>query len=101
VRAQHERNTLAGDKLWSRLGQSEPVGEVEFLLPAAPGRPARLVRQTLYRQVVTLPARRGAPELTVTAVLAREENHPWGKSAGMAAAHQPRGRDLGSGRGTD
>jgi hypothetical protein len=40
VRAQHERNTLAGDKLWSRLGQSEPVGEVEFLLPAAPGRPA-------------------------------------------------------------
>ena len=27
VRAQHERNTLAGDKLWARLGQSEPVGE--------------------------------------------------------------------------
>ena len=81
VRAQHERNTLAGDKLWSRLGQSEPVGEVEFLLPAAPGRPARLVRQTLYRQVVTLPARRGAPELTVTAVLAREENPPLGEKA--------------------
>src|SRR5512147_660174 len=81
VRAQHERNTLAGDKLWVRLGQSEPVGEVEFLLPAAPGRPARRVRQTLYRQVVTLPARRGAPELTVTAILAREENPPVGETA--------------------
>lgn len=81
VRAQQERNTLAGDKRWARLGQSEPVGEVEFLLPAASARPARWVRQTLYRQVVTLPARRGAPELTVTAILAREENPPLGEKA--------------------
>ena len=88
VRAKHNRNTLAGDKLWDRLSRSEPVGEVEFLLPAAPDRAARRVRQTLYRQVVTLPARKGAPPVTVTAILAREENPPpGGKSAGMAAAH--------------
>jgi hypothetical protein len=81
VRAKHNRNTLAGDQLGDRLGQSEPVGEVEFLLPAAPDRPARRVRQTLYRQVVTLPARQGAPEVTVTAILAREENPPPGEKA--------------------
>jgi len=81
VRAKHNRKTLAGDKLWDRLGQSEPVGEVEFLLPAAPDRSARRVRQTLYRQVVTLPARKGAPAVTVTAILAREEASPVGEKA--------------------
>ena len=81
VRAQHNRNTLGGDKLGDRLGQSEPVGEVEFLLPAAPDRPARRVRHTLYRQVVTLPARPGAPAVTVTAILAREETPPAGEKA--------------------
>lgn len=81
VRAKHNRNTLAGDKLWDRVDQSELVGEVEFMLPAAPDRPARLVRQTLYHQAVTLPARKGAPELTVTAILAREENPPCGEKA--------------------
>jgi hypothetical protein len=81
VRAQHNRHTVAGDQLWDRLDQSELVGEVEFLLPAAPDRSARRVRQTLYRQGVTLPARQGAPELTVTAILAREENPPPGEKA--------------------
>ena len=81
VRAKPTRHTLAGNKRWDRLGRSEPVGEVEFLLPAGPGRPPRLVRQPLYRHVVTLPARKGAPELTVTAILAQEENPPRGEKA--------------------
>jgi hypothetical protein len=81
VRAQHNRNTLAGEKLWERLAQSEPLGEVEFMLPAAPGRAARLVRQTLYHQRVRLPAHKGAPMLEVTAVLAREEHPPAGEKA--------------------
>ena len=81
VRAKHNRNTTAGEKVWNRLGRGEALGEVEFLLPAAPGRPARLVRQTVYSQPVTLPARKGAAEVTVTAILAREEAPPAGEKA--------------------
>ena len=64
------------------------MGEVEFLLPNAPGRTARRVRQTLYRETVTLPAlRKEAPTLTVTAILAREEQPP-AFAIGIAAARQ-------------
>lgn len=80
VRAQHHRKTASGDKLWSRVEKTDPLGEVEFMLPAAPGRVARRVRQTLYRDTVTLPAlRKAAPEVTVTAILAREEQPPAGE----------------------
>jgi hypothetical protein len=79
VRAMHPRNTATGEKLWEQLGQGEVLGEVEFMLPAAPGRAARRVRQTLYQQRVSLPAHRGAPEVAVTAVLAREEHPPAGE----------------------
>ena len=80
VRAQHHRKTASGDKLWSRVEKTDPLGEVEFMLPAAPGRAARRVRQTLYRDTVTLPAlRKAAPEVTVTAILAREEQPPAGE----------------------
>ena len=81
VRAKHNRSTVAGEKLWDRLARSEPLGEVEFLRPAAPGRPPRVVRQTLYGQPVTLPARKGAPAVTVTAILAREAHPPVGQPA--------------------
>ena len=39
------------------------------------------MRQTLYRQVVTLPAHHGQPAVTVTAILAREEQPPAGQTA--------------------
>ena len=81
IRAQHERKTALGDKLWARLGASEPLGAIEFTLPAAPGRPSRQVQQTLYLQRVTLPARKGAPLVSVTALLAREEHPPAGEKA--------------------
>jgi hypothetical protein len=81
VRAKHDRKTLAGEKLWDRLGRSDALGEVEFTLPAAPDRPARVVRQTLRRESVTLPARKGAPTVTATAILAREEHPPAGQKA--------------------
>ena len=67
--------------MWDRLARTDPLGEVEFHLPAAPGRPARWVRQTLYAERVTLPARRGAPARAVTAILAREEHPPAGETA--------------------
>jgi Transposase Tn5 dimerisation domain/Transposase DNA-binding len=81
VRAHHNRNPATGDKLWSVLAATEPLGELGFTLPAAPGRRARPVRQPLYGQRVTLPARPGAPALPVTALLAREEAPPPGESA--------------------
>jgi hypothetical protein len=81
IRSKHNRKTTTGEKLWARLAQSEALGEVEFTLPAAPDRPARLVRQTLYRTVVTLPAHHGQPAVTVTAILAREEQPPAGQPA--------------------
>jgi hypothetical protein len=81
VRATHNRNTASGEKLWDRLAQTEPVGEVEFLLPAVLGRAARWVRQTLYAERVLLPAHGGAPTLAVTAILAREEHPPAGEQA--------------------
>ena len=79
VRATHNRNTDAGEKLWARVEQTLALGAVEFTLPAAPGRPARHVCQTLYRETVTLPVRKGVPTVTVTALLAREENPPAGE----------------------
>ncbi|MFO7641166.1 MAG: IS4 family transposase [Candidatus Competibacteraceae bacterium] len=81
IRSKHNRKTTTGEKLWARLAQSEALGEVEFTVPAAPDRPARLVRQTLYRTVVTLPAHHGQPAVTVTAILAREERPPDGQPA--------------------
>jgi hypothetical protein len=81
IRSKHDRKTTTGEKLWERLARSEPAGEVEFTLPAAPDRPARSVRQTLYRTVVTLPAHHGRPAVTVTVLLAREEQPPAGQPA--------------------
>jgi hypothetical protein len=81
IRAKHNRKTTVGDKLWDRLVRREPLGEIEFTLPAAPDRPARLVRQLLYSQAITLPASKGAPMVTVTAILAWEEDPPVGEKA--------------------
>ena len=81
VRATHNRVTEGGEKLWDRLVQRAALGEVEFQLPEAPGRAARPVRQTLYQERVTLPARSGAAAVEVTAILAREEAAPPGEQA--------------------
>jgi hypothetical protein len=81
VRSKHNRKTTTGEKRWERLARSAPLGEVAFTLPAAPDRPARVVRQTLYQESVTLPARNGAPTVTATAILAREEQPPAGQKA--------------------
>ena len=81
IRSKPNRKTTTGEKLGERIAQSEALGEVEFTLPAAPDRPARAVRQTLYRTVVMLPAHHGQPAVTVTAILAREEPPPTGEPA--------------------
>ena len=72
IRSQHNRKTTTGEKLWDWLAQANHWGG-GIILPAAPDRPARRVRQTLYRQAVTLLAHHGQPAVTVTAILAWEE----------------------------
>ena len=81
IRANHTRKTPVGDKRWDRLVRRDPLGAIEFTVPAAPDRPACLVRQPRYRQAITVPARPGAPRVTVPARLAREEDPPVGEKA--------------------
>ncbi len=84
IRASHNR-VLADedqDKLRDALEAAPSLGEVSLELPRAPGRPARWVTQTLRAVSVTLraPYRIGKklPGVTVSAVLAREEQPPAG-----------------------
>ena len=79
VRAVHERNTEEGEKLWESVENSEPLGEIEFVLPAGKDRRARKVCQTLQVQRVTLPMHGKSSAIMVSAILAREENPPAGE----------------------
>lgn len=78
IRAAHNRCTDTDVKLWDRLGAASALGEIRFTLPAAPGRLARRVRQTLRVERVTLQPARGVA-VEVTALLAQEENPPLGE----------------------
>jgi hypothetical protein len=75
VRARHNRVTGDG-KLWDRLSDAEVMGTVQFTLARTATRQPRPVELTLRRESVTLPATQHGPELTVTALLAREEHPP-------------------------
>ena len=91
VRAAQDRRLLVGEdgegaaKLWAALGQAAPLGSVEVEVKPRPGRAARLAHVTLRAATVRLkpPARVGyrLPELSVNAVLAREESPPPGAAA--------------------
>jgi hypothetical protein len=79
IRASHDRNMEGGGKLWSSLTAENSVGTISFKLPEAKGRKERMVTQSLYARRVTLPATsKDGKTLTVTALLAREENPPAG-----------------------
>ena len=67
-----------GGKLRAQVECQAVLGEVEFALPAAPGRPARTVVQSLRAVRVTLPRRAGKSS-EVTVILAREEQPPVGE----------------------
>jgi hypothetical protein len=75
IRAKHDRALADGGKLRAEVEGQAPLGEVEFTLPAAPGRPARTVVQTVRSARVRL-ARRGGGTREVTAIWAREEAPP-------------------------
>jgi hypothetical protein len=83
IRSRFDRNTTDGKKLWKSTQQSEVIDQVEFDLPAAKGRKARQIIQSLRAVRIKLnpPFRRGKKldSVEVTALLASEDNPPEGE----------------------
>lgn len=77
VRAAHNRCLPNSEKLWPHTTQGEPLGEIEFTLPARPGGKARIVRQQLWARRIELNAGKGQV-VTVTCIVAREYGAPAG-----------------------
>lgn len=59
LRSQHNRALPGGGKLWARVLEGEPVGEIRFALPSGRGRKARTVRQRLWTRRIELADGRG------------------------------------------
>lgn len=78
IRAKHDRVLADGGKLRAEVERQAALGEVEFALPAAPGRTARTVVQTVRVARVTL-ARHAGDTREITVILAREEAPPQGE----------------------
>lgn len=85
LRAKHNR-LLAKDenddddsKLWDKVLEQEPIGQITFDLEANGERKPRKVTQDLYVLRATLPKTKEYEELTVTAILAKEVNPPTGQ----------------------
>lgn len=77
VRCKHNRALPDGAKLWDRVMDSTPLGQVRFEIPAGRGRKARKVEQELRTQSVILGDGKGS-QLTVTCLIASEINAPEG-----------------------
>jgi hypothetical protein len=75
IRAQHDRVLAEGGKLRAQVETQSALGEVEFTVPAAPGRQARTVVQSVRAARVKL-ARYGGDTREITVILAREETPP-------------------------
>lgn len=77
LRSQHNRALPGGGKLWARVLEGEPVGEIRFALPSGRGRKARRVRQRLWTRRIELADGRGG-RLEVTGLIAQEFDAPAG-----------------------
>lgn len=75
IRAQHNRCLPDAGKLWAATCTQNPLGEIEFTLPARQGQAQRTVRQRLWAHAVELA---GSTGLRVTCVIAREVDAPAG-----------------------
>lgn len=79
IRAQHDRHTEAGKKLWSVVEAAPELGRVEFDLPASKTRKGRKIIQSLKVVRIALTPPQGHANrqpVEVTAVLAREVSPP-------------------------
>lgn len=77
IRSQHNRTLPDGGKLWAEASAGEPLGEIEFTLPARPGQAERRVRQAVWAARIAIPDGVGGV-LEVTCVVAREIDPPAG-----------------------
>lgn len=59
LRSQHNRTMSSGDKLWISVLQSEPVGEIRFVMASRKGQRAREVVQEVWAKMLELPDGKG------------------------------------------
>jgi len=59
VRSRHNRTLSGADKLWSSVVQSEPLGEIRFVMASRQGQRAREVLQQVWAQTLQLPDGKG------------------------------------------
>ena len=59
LRSNHNRTLSGGDKLWSRVMASEPLGEIRFVMASRKGQRAREVLQQVWAQTLELPDGKG------------------------------------------
>ncbi|WP_280757924.1 IS4 family transposase [Polaromonas sp. CG_23.6] len=59
LRSQHNRTMSSGDKLWISVLQSEPLGEIRFVMASRKGQRAREVVQQVWAQMLELPDGKG------------------------------------------
>ena len=82
IRARHDRRLDEDERMWNSVWESPILGYQEFDMEARPGRRARKVRQTLRSKSVTFPPNKKRENpITVTVVIAHEENPPEGEEA--------------------
>ena len=83
LRSQHNRSLPSGGKLWELVKAEDPVGEIEFTLPAQKGKKgqkaqkARTVRQQVRFRLVKMSDGRGG-QLDAYCVIASEVDAPPG-----------------------
>lgn len=54
IRSTHNRRLDCNEKLWQKVGKTEPVGEIQFAMAARAGQKARTVKQALRVKRVSL-----------------------------------------------
>ena len=59
LRSRHNRTLCEGGKLWSRVTDTEPLGEIRFTLASRQGQRAREVVQEVWAQALQLPDGQG------------------------------------------
>ena len=91
LRSRHNRTLSGGDKLWSRVMDCEPLGEIRFVMASRKGQRAREVVQQVWAQTLELPDGQGR---FVQASRRRQ-------AGGVAATDELAGARHGAGRADD